>query len=95
MMIIAIMKLVVVIYQDKYKTARPFHLSTTAPATATTTTTVRRPLSSIVSNLASEYSVTSIDGDIPSKRIVTSRQDQYMIILLPLSFIKTSTILLL
>jgi hypothetical protein len=34
--IIATMQLV--LYQDKYKTIRPFHLSTTAPATATTDT---------------------------------------------------------
>jgi hypothetical protein len=63
---IAIMQLVVVLYQDKYKTIQPFHLSTTAPATATTdtaTTTVRRPLSSAVPGSASEYSVTSTDGE--------------------------------
>jgi hypothetical protein len=56
---IAIMQLV--LYQDKYKTVRPFHLSTRAPATATTT--VRRPLSSTVPDSASEYSVTSTNGE--------------------------------
>jgi hypothetical protein len=68
---IAIMQLVVVLYQDKYKTIQPFHLSTTAPATATNdtattdtaTTTVRRPLSSTVPGSASGYSTTTIDGE--------------------------------
>jgi hypothetical protein len=67
-----IMQLVVVLYQDKYKTIQPFHSSTTALATApatapdaapdtATTATIRRPLSSTVPGLASGYSTTTVN----------------------------------
>jgi hypothetical protein len=54
----------IVLYQDKYKTIRPFHLSATAPTTAPTTITVRHPLSSTVPSLSPGYSITSTDGEL-------------------------------
>jgi hypothetical protein len=57
---IAIMQLVVVLYQDKYKMIQPFHLSAAAPTTAT----IRRTLSSTVPSLAPGYPTTTIDGEL-------------------------------
>jgi hypothetical protein len=52
--------LLVVLYQVKYKTIRPFHLSTTAPATAPDTDTTGNDLE----DNGYEYSVTSINGEL-------------------------------
>jgi hypothetical protein len=67
---IAVLQLV--LYQDKYKTIRPFHLSTTGPATFpnTATTTVRRPLSS---------TVTAPDGNDDDTSQLVLYQDKYVL----------------